>query len=759
MKKVYFITLWWCFLCNIVMFAQEIDYENALFSIEREGPEDKMYYVNIAGERITRDFKSLWIHGERDWCKQHNLYPIEKNGKYGMINSKGEEIFPCIYDYPIDFKKDYNVAIVKKDGKYGIINLNGDLIVPCVYDLFDGGDKDYYDQDLRRCKKNGKYGVIDIYTGKEIVPCLYTDIDYRCMYRECVDVFIDKEHRGFLNTTGKFVQLPFEGAVIEFSKKAKFVIVINFSNKKYGLYDLNGKVVLPCEYDLYSTEGYAMDMFEYGSEIFKKEGVYYHIDLKGRMKRLNLSSDISSIDGSYFLIESYSKKNKKRGLINREGKEIVPCVYNKIGRSKSPNEPTILIDDCALYGCDNLGRIVFSFPLSEKERSKIVNCPKFENGYCIIPLNEKWVVVNTKGTIVSKPDYSKIDSWLLSKFLSYNVVYDFNHGYAKVKKDDFYGYVNTSGEEVVRCIYNKEDADLKYIEYAFKVDVGKGAQYVQVPQNISQKPFQRTPIVENTPPKGSLDVNVPNGGTSNSNTFVFIIGNEAYRRVEPVPYAKNDGEIFAEYCKKTLGVPEKNLHLQTDATLGDIKYYVLQMRQIADAFDGDAKFIFYYAGHGLPAEDQQDAFLLPVDGYGADGTGYSVNELYNELGALNAKSVIVLLDACFSGAKRDGGMIASARGVAIKTKQAAPKGNMVIISAAQGDETAYPYKEQGHGLFTYYLLKKLNESKGNVTLGELADYITSGVKKTSIVENGKLQTPSVNVSPNFSNTWRSMKLK
>ena len=83
----------------------------------------------------------------------------------------------------------------------------------------------------------------------------------------------------------------------------------------------------------------------------------------------------------------------------------------------------------------------------------------------------------------------------------------------------------------------------------------------------------------------------------------------------------------------------------------------------------------------MPAEDQQDAFLLPVDGYGTDGTGYSVNELYNELGALNAKSVIVLLDACFSGAKRDGGMIASARGVAIKAKQAAPKGNMVVFSA------------------------------------------------------------------------------
>ena len=56
-------------------------------------------------------------------------------------------------------------------------------------------------------------------------------------------------------------------------------------------------------------------------------------------------------------------------------------------------------------------------------------------------------------------------------------------------------------------------------------------------------------------------------------------------------------------------------------------------------------------------------------------------------------------------------MLASARGVAIKAKQNHPQGNMVVLSAAQGDETAHPYTEKGHGLFTYYLLKKLKETQ------------------------------------------------
>ena len=178
-----------------------------------------------------------------------------------------------------------------------------------------------------------------------------------------------------------------------------------------------------------------------------------------------------------------------------------------------------------------------------------------------------------------------------------------------------------------------------------------------------------------------------------------------------------------------------------------------------DAYNGEANIIFYYAGHGIPDESNRTSYLLPVDGVGNDvSTGYSLDKLYADLSSKPAKSVVVLLDACFSGAKRDGGMLASTRGVAIKAKQNEPKGNMVVISAAQGDETAYPYEEKGHGMFTYYLLKKLQETKGDVTLGDLADYVTSEVKKRSVVVNGKMQTPIATASNNAAD-WRNWKLR
>jgi len=53
----------------------------------------------------------------------------------------------------------------------------------------------------------------------------------------------------------------------------------------------------------------------------------------------------------------------------------------------------------------------------------------------------------------------------------------------------------------------------------------------------------------------------------------------------------------------------------------------------------------------------------------------------------------------------------------------------------------------------------LQETKGDVTLGELDAYITTQVKRQSIVVNNKSQTPVVTASDKLSNEWQEMKLK
>lgn len=256
--------------------------------------------------------------------------------------------------------------------------------------------------------------------------------------------------------------------------------------------------------------------------------------------------------------------------------------------------------------------------------------------------------------------------------------------------------------------------------------------------------------------QSDVDIDIPKISASNDVTFAVVIANENYQEVDKVPFANHDGEIFSQYCVQTLGLPQSNVHLVKDATLNNIKRELNWLQKVVEAYGNEANVIVYYAGHGIPDESTKKSYILPVDGYGSDvSTGFSLEELYATLGSMGAKSVVVMLDACFSGVSRTGNMVASARGVALVPKKQEVSGNMVVFSASQNDETAYPHKEQNHGLFTYYLLKKLKSTKGQTTLGELCDYITDNVKKTSIVVNGKSQTPTASASASVAQSWRN----
>ena len=258
-----------------------------------------------------------------------------------------------------------------------------------------------------------------------------------------------------------------------------------------------------------------------------------------------------------------------------------------------------------------------------------------------------------------------------------------------------------------------------------------------------------------------VDDNIPTTKAKNDNTFVLIIANEHYQQVASVPYALNDGNIFREYCIKTLGVDKLNIRFYQDATLNNINEGVNWIYGITNAYRAEEpQIIVYYAGHGIPDEASKSAYLLPVDGSGSDiTTGYKVDELYAKLGHTAASKITIFMDACFSGSKREEGMLASARGVALKAKSGVPQGNMVVFSAAQGDETAYPNREQQHGLFTYYLLKKLQETSGNISLKDLGDYIIKLVSQQSLHVNSKSQTPCVTPSATLGSEWQTWKLR
>lgn len=272
------------------------------------------------------------------------------------------------------------------------------------------------------------------------------------------------------------------------------------------------------------------------------------------------------------------------------------------------------------------------------------------------------------------------------------------------------------------------------------------------------------PTRDNPAPKVSIsdvDMNIPVTNRSNDNTFAVIIANNDYKKVANVDNAENDGRIFAEYCNKVLGIPQTHIRTHYNVTYGELLDAVEDIKSIATAKRGNLDVIFYYAGHGVPNEQTKSAYILPVD---ADGKQmrlcYPLSELYAELNSMKANNTLVFLDACFSGATRSSNeMLLSARSVAIDVDPDEVDGKLVIFSAASGDQTALSYDEQKHGMFTYFLLKRLKETKGNVDLGSLADYLTENVSLESQLKNKKQQIPTVIAGNEYGITsWKNIRL-
>ena len=458
----------------------------------------------------------------------------------------------------------------------------------------------------------------------------------------------------------------------------------------------------------YERVFYSKSQNGYRVEIGDKEG---YCDANGKeIIAPQRYTEIGLVDRDFTtkeLLGFYVQNGDKAGYCDANGKEIVSPIYQTVWRFESDGIVCYYANTgerkCGLIG--NKGKFIVEpiydsiYPPGEKLS------PVKRNG--------KWGFVSiVDGSIVVPIEYDKVSS--------------FQDGVAKVTKN---GKVSMIPNPLKAVAQNSNQPKVK----------GKA---------VSTYPMAESEV----------DNNIPSGKKADANTHAFIIANENYP-IAKVPYALNDGWTFEKYCKKALGIKDENVHLFEDATGGNILACVEQMKQVAKAANGNATFIFYYAGHAFPDEEKSTAYLLPVDGDSKNpATGYSLEKLYQELNSVQTKQVICFLDACFSGATRDDQMLIAGRGVAIKVKDEIPQGNMVVMTSATGAETAHSYEEMHHGLFTYYLLEKLQQTKGDVSLGDLSEHVTKMVKRKSVLINQKKQTPTVIPSPKLQSTWQEIKL-
>jgi len=314
---------------------------------------------------------------------------------------------------------------------------------------------------------------------------------------------------------------------------------------------------------------------------------------------------------------------------------------------------------------------------------------------------------------------------------------------------------------------NEYNSDKLPFEFKIEEKFGKfaepGSYTLAMNQSVSSEKLKVMGIEDKNDVKISVasltsdvDKNIPVIGKTYSNRIALIIGNEDYSQSVNaqinVPYALRDAQIFKEYAISTLGIAENNIFQFNNATAGVMKREIDRVSKLATKLGSSTEVVFYYAGHGFPDEKTKMPYLIPVDVSSSNLLdAVSLKSLYAALGSTGASKITVFLDACFSGGGRDQGMLA-ARGIRIVPDQQQCIGNMVVFSASKGDQVALPYHEQKHGLFTYFMLKKLQESKGALTYKDMYEYL----KKSVGVESVRLsleQDPVVNYNPSLISKW------
>lgn len=332
--------------------------------------------------------------------------------------------------------------------------------------------------------------------------------------------------------------------------------------------------------------------------------------------------------------------------------------------------------------------------------------------------------------------------------------------------DNDYREIWSSNQETYRnwAYWTSEPADaaisnllsLHVKEYAQKLNLSP--QFVQFvkDRNKPKEQYAAGQVASNSTLAPAVKSDVDSPATVKikrlQNSYAIVIGIENYRQKLPrADFATQDATLVADYLTKVMGYPEENVItlLNDHATNVDLVKYL--EKWLPNNVEKGSTVFIYYSGHGAPDPKTGNAYLVPYDGDPSfiDQTGYSLKRMYEALGKLPAKEVIVALDSCFSGAGGRSVLAEGARPLVMnQQKSVVLPNNMTIMAAAAGDQISSTYKDKGHGLFTYFLLKGIKNEDvvrqdGSIKMDDLFGYIKPQIERVARKQYNNEQTPQL----------------
>lgn len=696
------------------------------------------------------------------------LLYTQNKGLWGIVDfESGDELLPNKYSEikTINIiKNDTYFLVSSADGRKGLYMDNGIMILPCEFSTIsaidinkksaikvtDGKSVGVYTSGGISIINTGKYtnfkertdGFFDVYIdkkvglcdnfGEEIIPCSYDEL----IYNSDIKAFIAKKGRtrGLVDLQGKEVFPFIENSTFEYVKNQSYFQIGSY--KYCRAIDYNGKLIVP--------KGEKLKNLAKKVDKYKKKNDIDAIK-EEQLSKLSLAGNL--------LFQNINAKRNERNSFNYFAQNYVQRIVNE-WQKRGEFEKVSMWQNRVNY---------------ETQKQKVYHLTKEAQELFIENSTRDYAVNDVE--IVGKYDPDNETYCIKPKFYPKELLVEVPVNEAQEFKSNFKNYTKY-------VEYFVADNSIQIAKYIFTDENGKNYSYnnqtslnhtiadvqykfdaVEIDRSVLNNKYQtgKQTISTSTIAYGTsdVDINIPLSKSVQDKTFAIIIANENYENEKDVEYAYNDGQAFREYCVKALGIPENQVHFRSNATINQMRFEVNWLKMIAKSYNGEAKLIFYYAGHGMPDEETKDSYLLPVDSYSSDvKSGYKLSDLYSAIADMPAKEKLVLLDACFSGVQRSGEVLASARGIALKPKKEEVKGNMVVFSAASNNESAYSYKEKSHGLFTYFLLKKMQETQSTLDLGTLTDFVKVNVERTSLISNNKLQTPTVSYSEEMADRWK-----
>jgi len=209
-----------------------------------------------------------------------------------------------------------------------------------------------------------------------------------------------------------------------------------------------------------------------------------------------------------------------------------------------------------------------------------------------------------------------------------------------------------------------------------------------------------------------------------------------------------DAEEFFNYLVKEGKFAPDHVVLLTDekATRANI-LSMIGDRWLPRVAAPDDLVIIYISSHGSPADlDVGGMNYIVAHDTNVDclyATGIPLQDLMRTIkGRVHSDRVVIILDACHSGAAsadakglfRSGNVDAAA--VATGTGQ-------LVIASSQPNQASWEGKNYANGVFTHYLIESLRMKNNQAKLGEAFQNLKENVQLEVLRDRGILQTPEM----------------